>query len=121
MSAPNIQVRNDPQVVTGGTAGTKLIGPTTVEGDLTVTGSIIGGGGGGGLSIVAAGTITLDDSTGITTVLSASVAANSIIMLTSVSAGNANILASTIVPGVSFTIGSDLGAPASANWIIVNP
>ena len=118
MSAPNIQVRNDPQVVTGGTAGTKLIGPTTVEGDLTVTGSIIGGG--GGLTIAAAGTVVLDDSTGVTTVLTSAVTADSTIMLTAAITGQPGMFVSAIVPGVSFDIGSDMGIASSANWIVVN-
>lgn len=120
MSAPNIQVRNDPQVVTGGTAGTKLIGPTTVEGDLTVTGSIIGGGGGGGFTIAATGTVVLDDSTGVTTILTPVVTADSTIMLTAALYGQPGMFVSTIVPGVSFDIGSDMGIASSANWIVVN-
>jgi hypothetical protein len=81
MSAPNIQVRNDPQVVTGGLSGTKLIGPTTVDGDLIVTGTISeGGGGGGGLAIAAAGQVVTDN-TGAATILTDVVQTTSVILV----------------------------------------
>ena len=122
MSAPNIQTSSNPQVVTGGDAGTKLIGPTTVDGDLTVTGAI-NGGGGGGLAIAAAGVADYNGGMGSVTVLTSAVQASSLIFTQGITdpAGGATTSSYNIVPGVSFDIASSSPFSMTINWLIINP